>query len=163
MYPSSENKMMFAGEPPHFGIYALAQRKCWISSESVERHIHTKNTSRKGVHTNHICIMRTRWSLQESLLSLEYTRWHDENVRSPHSWSKDTNVKMSTSKSQTTRYGVVYRARVLVHHKQKARVHNIPSNSNQPYPSSQNKMKFAGEPPAWGRDALAQRTSWISS
>ena len=89
MYPSSENKMMFAGEPPHVGMYALAQRKCWISSESVERHIHIKNTSRKGVHINHICFMRTRWSLQESLLTLEYTRWHNVNAGSPHSRSKD--------------------------------------------------------------------------
>ena len=72
--------------------------------------------------------MKTKWSLEKSLLPVEEMHWYNVNAGSPHSRSKDTNAKMSTSKSQTTRYDVVYRARVLVHHKQKARVHNIPSN-----------------------------------
>ena len=33
--------------------------------------------------------------------------WHNVNAGSHHSRSKDANAKMSTSKSQTTRYGVV--------------------------------------------------------
>ena len=33
--------------------------------------------------------------------------WHNVNAGSPHSRSKDANAKMSTSKSQTTRYDVV--------------------------------------------------------
>ena len=33
--------------------------------------------------------------------------WHNVNAGSHHSWPKDANAKMSTSKSQTTRYDVV--------------------------------------------------------
>ena len=48
-----------------------------------------------------------RRHLQESLLSLEEMHWHNVNAGSHHSRSKDAIAKMTTSKSQTTRYGVV--------------------------------------------------------
>ena len=160
-YSSSENKMKFGGAS-FFGRDANEP----LSAHSSVRTKLDDTKQENTMYYRHQISISVLWKQDElcrCLLSLEKMHWHNEAVGSPHSRSKDVNAKIPTSKSQTTRYGVVYKAIVLVHHKRKARVHNIPLKSNPTYLSSENKMKFAGEPPLFGRDALAQCKCWISS
>ena len=106
IYPSPENKMKFGGAS-FFGRDANEP----LSAHSSVRTSLDNTKQENTMYYRHQISISVLWKQDElcrCLLSLEKMHWHNEAVGSPHSRSKDVNAKIPTSKSQTTRYGVVY-------------------------------------------------------